>query len=717
MDQSESIVVFPEPDEPRGYAYGEICKKMGRFDVAWTKEADTMKKRILHLFSIVFLVVSSLSAQQPENLLENSSFEEIGPTGWKQIKWGKNDAAFITGAQGRAGGSSIGIAAETGGNAAWTTRVKVTPKTDYRLSGWIKTEDVHKSTGRGAQITLDINPEKSQAFLGTTDWTFVDYTFNSGKKKEIRIYALLGGNGTSSGKVWFDDLQLVSLAPAPENRDMVLDSIRTSQKIEPVLIGKRNNPVVQIRVHVSGGLNPLFLQHLTISTGGTTDLKDIKALRVFYTGTDDAFSTGQRFGTTQSAAPIVKFGGSVRLKSGTNYFWVSSEISPQASLSHRINATCESVTIDGLDTITPPRHHGAAGKRIGIALRSRGDDGINAWRIPGLNTTNKGTLIAVYDVRRNSAVDLQEDVDIGMSRSVDGGESWEPMKIIMDAGEWGGLPQKENGIGDPSVLVDRVTGTIWVAALWAHGHPGMRTWHGSRPGMKPAETGQMLMVKSDDDGRTWSEPINVTEQFKKPEWQLVLVGPGRGITMRNGTLVLPAQFKTKDKVPFATIMHSTDRGKTWSIGVGAKSNTTENQVVELRDGSLMLNIRDDRRGSRSVYVTSDLGASWQVHPTSRKALPEPVCMASILSHKIPDGRNVFIFSNPATTSGRYNMTLKLSLDDGASWPAEYDLLYNENSCYGYSCLTSIDENTVGVLYEGIGELYFQKFSVAELLKK
>lgn len=88
--------------------------------------------------------------------------------------------------------------------------------------------------------------------------------------------------------------------------------------------------------------------------------------------------------------------------------------------------------------------------------------------------TPKGTLIAVYDVRYNSAVDLQENIDVGVSRSVDGGQTWLPMQIAMDMGEWGGRSHKENGIGDPAILVDPQTGRVWIAGLWLHGNPGKR---------------------------------------------------------------------------------------------------------------------------------------------------------------------------------------------------------------------------------------------------
>lgn len=353
--------------------------------------------------------------------------------------------------------------------------------------------------------------------------------------------------------------------------------------------------------------------------------------------------------------------------------------------------------------------------RVANPLRNFGDDGVNSYRIPGLETSKKGTLLAVYDIRRNSSVDLQEDIDVGLSRSTDGGNTWEPMQIIMDMGTYGGLPEDQNGIGDPTILVDHETGFIWVAALWQHGKPNQRAWISSRPGMSPKETGQFVLVKSEDDGITWSDPMIITEQIKLPEWYLFFNGPGKGITMQDGTLVFPAQFKDKDQMPYSTIIYSKDKGETWHVGTGAKSNTTEAQVVELQNGSLMLNMRDNRGGSRSVAVSNDLGKTWTEHPTSRSALIEPVCMASIITN--PHEPSVLLFSNPANANSRSMMTIKASLNDGESWPENYQVLLDEGRGWGYSCLTFINEKEVGILYESsVANITFQVVPISEIIR-
>jgi sialidase-1 len=359
-----------------------------------------------------------------------------------------------------------------------------------------------------------------------------------------------------------------------------------------------------------------------------------------------------------------------------------------------------------------------------LLLRQSGDDGVNTYRIPGLATTNKGTLLAVYDIRHSQSGDLQEDIDVGLNRSTDGGKTWEPMKTIIDMGEWGERPEAENGVGDPSILVDRRNGTIWVAALWMHGRAGERAWFASQPGLSPQETGQFVLVKSEDDGLSWSKPINITTQIKNPNWHLLLDGPGKGISMKDGTLIFPAQFKDAEQVPHSTIISSKNHGKTWTIGTGAKSHTTEAQVVELSDHSLMLNMRDDRgsgpdgkngTGARSVMVTTDLGQTWTEHPTSRKALPEPVCMASLIRHTYK-GEELLIFSNPSDQYERKNMTIKISKDEGLTWEEKYDALIDGGNGRGYSCMTSIDENHIGILYEGSqADLVFQRISLSKIM--
>ncbi|MDB4377836.1 exo-alpha-sialidase [Akkermansiaceae bacterium] len=508
--------------------------------------------------------------------------------------------------------------------------------------------------------------------------------------------------------VMIDDLLVEKVQP------MIVEKVTTIQPVIPVLILKKDNPVVGLQVVTKGRGEPKKVSGLKIDLEGTTDPSAVKAVRVLFSRGEMKAGAGEVFGEAKLSGGEWICEGEATLASGENYFWVSVELKDDADIDGRVDARVLEVVFEDKEIVEPEVTSPEGNQRIGYAVRQRGDDGSKAFRIPGLATTKKGTLIGVYDVRYRTGGDLPGDIDVGMSRSTDGGQTWDKMKVIMDMGDdpkW-----RYDGVGDPAVLVDRGTDRIWVIGTWSHGN---RSWHGSGQGMTPEETGQLMMVWSDDDGVSWSKPRNITAQVKKPEWHFLLQGPGAGITMKDGTLVFAAQYQDSDKhpdgrkkgTPFSSILYSKDHGETWHVGTGIKSNTTEAQVVELSDGSLMLNCRDNRGGARTVGVTKDLGKTWTLHPTDRKALNEPVCMASLIRVG-----GLLIFSNPNTTRGRYNMSLKVSKDEGMTWPEEMHTLYDSRNCSGYSCLSVAGENLIGVLYEGPTEMYYLRLPIDELLK-
>ena len=370
--------------------------------------------------------------------------------------------------------------------------------------------------------------------------------------------------------------------------------------------------------------------------------------------------------------------------------------------------------------ICPQLCFSADNERPYVVIHRQGDFGCHTFRIPGIAKTNDGTLLAVYDMRYTSRRDLQAHIDIGLSRSTDGGQTWERPRPIMDMGEYGGLPQDQNGCSDPNILIDAGTGEILVTALWTHAKPGTHQWKdgGSEPGIDPAQSSQFMAVRSNDDGKTWTKPENLTSQLKNPSWFLFAPAPGNGITLSNGTLVIPTQGRDANGLPFSNLTWSDNHGKTWTVSSPARSDTTESAVVELSDGSLMLNSRDNRNrqdksktNGRAVSVTSDLGDHWTIHESDHGVLPEPVCMASLISHQLDDGRSVLFFSNPHHTSKRKKMTVQMSLDDGVTWNKQI-LLDQDGGAY--SSLVMVDHDTLGILYESSrADLIFQTIDLKE----
>lgn len=521
------------------------------------------------------------------------------------------------------------------------------------------------------------------------------------------------------------------------------DTVHVRETQIPILIERQDNVLFYLRLNA---IDSQVLNEIVLDLSKSTNLSDIQAVKLYYGGTEALqdinkkrwapveYISSHRQGETLAANPsysikcaeILNPTYEVTLKSnyklfpGVNFFWISLQMKPEASLHTQISADLRTVKMDGRTADCKIVSPEGITHRMAVGVRHAGDDGSAAFRIPGLVTTNKGTLLGVYDVRYNSSVDLQEHVDVGLSRSVDGGKTWEKMRLPLAFGQNGGLPAAQNGVGDPSILVDTKTNTVWIVAAWTHGMGNQRAWWSSYPGMDVNHTAQLVMAKSTDDGRTWSDPINVTEQVKDPSWYFLLQGPGRGITMQDGTLVFPIQFIDSTRVPNAGIMYSKDSGKTWKIHNLARTNTTEAQVVEVEPGVLMLNMRDNRGGSRAVSTTKDFGKTWTEHPSSRKALPEPVCMASLISVKAKDNvlnKDILLFSNPNTVKGRNHITIKASLDGGITWLPEHQIMLDEGDGWGYSCLTMIDHETVGILYESsVAHMTFQAVRLRELVK-
>ncbi len=503
----------------------------------------------------------------------------------------------------------------------------------------------------------------------------------------------------------------------------------------PVLLDRADNILFNIRIDApeGGTFERLDLQLDKESA------RYVRSVKLYYSGTDAVNVAADKLAATRyildgareadpsysilkaerRAAEHLSLAAPTSLFRGINYFWVSVEMRRDTPLTHKLSAALESVTVDGRAAAPEMLVATEAPRRIAVGVRHAGDDGSAAFRIPGLVTTARGTLLAVYDVRYNNSKDLQEHIDIGLSRSVDGGRTWQRMRLPLCFGCHDGLPAAQNGAGDPAILYDPVTHRAWVVAAWCHGMGNRMAWHSSKSGMEPHVTGQLVMAYSDDDGKTWSEPINVTRQVKRPEWNFLLQGPGRGIAMKNGTIVFAAQYIDAERMPHACILYSDDHGRSWRLHEGARSNTTEAQVAELPSGDLMLNMRDNRGGSRAVSVTSDMGRTWTEHPSSRKALREPVCMASLISVAADEnasGRDILLFSNPDCDNARRDITVKISFDGGATWPEENKVLLDAGDGWGYSCLTMIDNRTVGILYESSqAHMTFQAIPLADLL--
>ena len=198
------------------------------------------------------------------------------------------------------------------------------------------------------------------------------------------------------------------------------------------------------------------------------------------------------------------------LAPGRNGFWISVTLSDTAGFDRPVAARFASVTIPGLSSTAITDHDAVTAKQVGVAVRRAGQDGVHTARIPGLATTNDGTLIAVYDLRRGKSGDLPGDVDVGMSRSTDGGRTWEPTRVIMDMGERSEVAATTASATPPCSSIAGHRHDLGRGARGVPRQPG--SWRGIGDGVRsPKRPGQLMLVRSrPTTDVTWSKPINIT---------------------------------------------------------------------------------------------------------------------------------------------------------------------------------------------------------------
>ncbi|MEU6843848.1 exo-alpha-sialidase [Streptomyces sp. NPDC046716] len=343
---------------------------------------------------------------------------------------------------------------------------------------------------------------------------------------------------------------------------------------------------------------------------------------------------------------------------------------------------------------TTVAHGATAGTLTSQDLATAGT-GSPYYRIPALTRTGAGTLIAAYDARPTLA-DLPSDIGVVVRRSTDGGATWQAQQVVRkDAAP--------KGYGDPSLLVDHDTGRIFLfyAASVNQGFLGSATGNDeSDPNVLQADYSY-----SDDDGATWSHE-RITADIKDPSWGGMFAASGEGIQLRHGTYkgrLIQQYAIRKNGANYAVSAYSDDHGATWRTGTPVGPGGDENKTVELSDGRIMLNNRS--APYRTVAYSSDGGVTYTAFQQDTE-LPDPANNGSITrfapgvaaSHARAPW---LMFSNTATTSGRTNLTVRLSCDNGRNWPVRKTV---EAGSAAYSTLTPLSDGTganarMGLLWE------------------
>jgi sialidase-1 len=341
-----------------------------------------------------------------------------------------------------------------------------------------------------------------------------------------------------------------------------------------------------------------------------------------------------------------------------------------------------------------------------------GQDHIVEYRIPACVLTNQGTLLALCDARVDKPGDAPNNIDLALKRSTDGGKTWGPLEIIKN------LPGDE-AAADGCMLVDRGTGAVFI--MYDHAYPTLAAAKDGFPpvpdGVQTDDIGRVIflrVIRSQDQGRTWSDPLDLSEPLRGTLSRDLMAAPGTGITARDGRLIAPCYCRERGKPESqdgSRLLVSADHGRTWTLTPGPGPGGNECAVAELADGALLLNMRSYRgKGCRAVATTSDGGKTWSAI-RDETALPEPVCQGTLIRYTDRrDGANKdrLLFANPGNSKARRGMTVRVSYDEGKTWPVA-KLVHEGTSAY--SSLVALPDGTIGLLYEQEKGLVFAHFNL------
>lgn len=411
------------------------------------------------------------------------------------------------------------------------------------------------------------------------------------------------------------------------------------------------------------------------------------------------------------------------------------------------------------------------------------------YRIPSLITTSKGTLIAAIDARVDRAGDNPNNIDKCIRRSTDGGETWEEIQVLVD---YPGRGDDGAAACDPAMLYDEDTHTIWMIFNHTPAGIGLRA---SKPGKGFDEKGNRILygesgncftldkdgfvydaqgnktditvdkkgavwkdgnilgniylkegylieartsflqaIKSEDDGLTWSDPIDLNPQVKEEWMGFIGAGPGRGIQIKKGKytgrLVFPIYYTNEEGYMSCCVIYSDDHGNTWHRGKSPNDGRiwegeeldsktlqiyeamlTESQVIELDNGDLKVYMRNHSPYRRTaVAISKDGGESWG-EVSFDDTLLDPICQSTVIKHEFKEGTSWVIWANPAHDEMRINGVVRISKDDGQSWA--HSRVITEKG-FGYSCLSVLPNDEICLLYEPDdqpGDIIFTKFSL------
>ena len=463
-------------------------------------------------------------------------------------------------------------------------------------------------------------------------------------------------------------------------------------------IGRANDNEVLLRAAVSfGGENASINDNsLSFSLQGTSDVDDVKSVKIYSTGTSPVFDNRDLqnavlLADVEPSLDVTDCQINAEIVSGVNYLWITVEMADDAIEGNVIDAELYSVSTPSqtFEIVNPSP---SGDREIILAhtlLFQPGDYNSTNYRIPGVVTAKDGSIVAVTDKRKYNQGDLPEDIDIVCRRSTDGGHTWsEPYTIAQGTGY-------NHGFGD-CVLAWTNDDNGLIAGFVG----GVGLWNST-----PSNPIRSYIARSYDNGQTWTEPEDITDfifgsNCVVPEhrtWRASFFGSGNGLITSTGRIMFVAAIRETTAQSLSNYaVYSDDNGITWHVSGRASVSGDEAKVTELVDGRILMSIRHN--GKRWYNISNDGGETWQSSTSTWNDITAPACNGDMIRYtSVNQGfdKNRLLHSVPFGSS-RTDVSVYISYDEGETWPVRKCIVPYSSA---YSSLCVLPDGTIGLYVE------------------
>lgn len=463
-------------------------------------------------------------------------------------------------------------------------------------------------------------------------------------------------------------------------------------------IGRANDNEVLLRAAVSfGGENASINDNsLSFSLQGTSDVDDVKSVKIYSTGTSPVFDNRDLqnavlLADVEPSLDVTDCQINAEIVSGVNYLWITVEMADDAIEGNVIDAELYSVSTPSqtFEIVNPSP---SGDREIILAhtlLFQPGDYNSTNYRIPGVVTAKDGSIVAVTDKRKYNQGDLPEDIDIVCRRSTDGGHTWsEPYTIAQGTGY-------NHGFGD-CVLAWTNDDNGLIAGFVG----GVGLWNST-----PSNPIRSYIARSYDNGQTWTEPEDITDfifgsNCVVPEhrtWRASFFGSGNGLITSTGRIMFVAAIRETTAQSLNNYaVYSDDNGITWHVSGRASVSGDEAKVTELVDGRILMSIRHN--GKRWYNISNDGGETWQSSTSTWNDITAPACNGDMIRYtSVNQGfnKNRLLHSVPFGSS-RTDVSVYISYDEGETWPVRKCIVPYSSA---YSSLCVLPDGTIGLYVE------------------